>query len=88
MALSDPIDIFIHVKPFGIGKFCRKFSKMNLPPLILLFGLFQTILGEIFTTGFEVKELVKLERDLIDSLTTYFERQKKNGITFDSSITG
>ena len=49
-------------------------------------SIFRTVLGDIFTTGFEVKELVRFERNLVDSLDTYFQRQEKNGVTFDSPI--
>ena len=87
MVLSSVIDIFVHVKTCH-SKFHTYFFKMNLLIIISLFSIFQVTPGDIYTSGHEVKELVKFERNLIDSLDTYFRRQKNNGITFDSSITG
>lgn len=66
------------------------FLNMNLSLLLsfcTLSCVFQSALMDSYSLNYGVMELIRFERNLIDSLDNYFERQEKNGISFDSEVT-
>lgn len=66
------------------------FLNMNLSLLLsfcTLSCVFQSALMDSYSLNYGVMEFIRFERNLIDSLDNYFERQEKNGISFDSEVT-
>lgn len=46
----------------------------------------QTCMCKLYSSTYEMLQLLKTERKIIEGLLAYFERQEKNGITFESEI--
>lgn len=60
------------------------FSKLSV--IFLNSYLIQFCVCKFFSSSFEIAKLLDTEKKILDDLNGYFERQKKNGITFDSYV--